>query len=441
MDQASRPVSCSRIDRASDLRDRCSSFRTICPREQGRGRTGLYDVHVTGETDGEHQWRPSRTGWTRTVAATAELLLLMLLLTVDFELGVRLMSPEPGIETIGGALTTMLVALIAAALAFARRALPPRVVVATVFSVSLLASLVSVSTGHISLSLTETAAFVVATMVGVRSEPSPRGATVVGAAALTVPLAAVLLRVEVDASVVLLAVLVWGCAVTAGTAGRYIRSKRESALEVARRAERMELARELHDVVAHQVTGIVVQAQAAVVVARNDPQRVTEAFSAIEAAGTEALSGMRRMVGAIRDEADRDAPLAVSYRLADVSELVDKFDPGRERTTLELEATDAAIPTGIGESAYRVVREALTNVRRHAPHGSTQVSVRVIGSDLVLEVSNDGVRARSVNRGSRGFGLTGMKERVTALGGTMRAGEDASGTWTVRASLPLDVTR
>jgi signal transduction histidine kinase len=398
-------------------------------------------VQVTGEIDGERQWRAPRSGWMRTLATTAELLVLALLLAVDFELGVRFMGPEARIETIGGALTTALVALITAALGLARRALNPRVVVAAVFSVSLLASAASALTGLVSLSLTEAAAFVVATMVGVRGEPSPRGAAVVGAAALAVPLAAVLLRGDVDANVVLLAVLVWGCAVTVGTAGRYIRSRRESAVEVARRTERMELARELHDVVAHQVTGIVVQAQAAIVVARTDPQRVTEAFSAIEAAGTEALSGMRRMVGAIRDEADHPAPLSVAYTLADISELVDKFDPGRERTTLELEATDASLPPGVGESAYRIIREALTNVRRHAPGGSTQVSVRVIGPDLVLQISNDGVQARSVNRGSKGFGLTGMEERVTALGGTMLAGEDEPGRWIVRAALPLDVTR
>ena len=147
------------------------------------------------------------------------------------------------------------------------------------------------------------------------------------------------------------------------------------------------------------------------------------------------------MVGAIRDEAEHEAPLSVSYRLADISGLVDNFDPGRQRTTLELEASDTAIPAGIGESAYRDVREALTNVRRHAPHARTRVSVRVVGSDLVLEISNDGVRPRSTGPGAKRIGLTGMRERVTALGGTLRAEADAPDGWTVRASLPLEVTR
>ncbi|MGO2048119.1 MAG: sensor histidine kinase [Brachybacterium tyrofermentans] len=396
---------------------------------------------MTGETDGGHQRRAPRSVWARAMAMTAEILLLALLLAVDFELGMHFMVPDPGIEDIGGALTTALVAIIAAALVLARKVLPPRVTAAAVFSVSLLASALSVWTGHISLSLTETGAVVVATMVGIRGESSSRSAIVLGAAAFLVSLAAVLLRIDAGVSVVLLAALIWGCAVTVGIAGRYIRSRREFALESARRAERMELARELHDVVAHQVSGIVVQAQAAIVVARKDPERVTEALSAIEGAGTEALSGMRRMVGTIRDGTERDAPLTVPYGLADIPALVDSFDPGRERTTLRLEASDASLPAGIGESAYRIVREALTNVRRHAPEGSTRICVRVIGTDLVLGISNDGVRARAVDQGPKGFGLTGMAERVSTLGGSLHAGPGASGTWNVRASLPVDTVR
>ena len=131
---------------------------------------------MTGEIDGERQWRPSRTGWLRAVTTAAEILLLALLLMVDLELGIRFMVPEPRIETISGALATMLVAVIAAALVLARRVVRPRVLVGAVFSVSLLASALSVATGLVSLSLTEAAAFVVATMVGVRGEPALRGA-------------------------------------------------------------------------------------------------------------------------------------------------------------------------------------------------------------------------------------------------------------------------
>lgn len=395
---------------------------------------------MTGDIGDGYRRRGSYPVWRQAAARTAEFVLLALLLVVDFELSARLLAPEPGVEFIVGALTTAVVAIVAAVLALARRSMPTRVTVAAVFTVSLLASVVSVSAGSPSLSLTETAALVVITVFGMR-ESSARGAFIVGAAALVVTLAAVLLRVGFDFTVVLLALLVWGCAVTAGIAGRYVLMRRVSAVNANRRAERMELARELHDVVAHQVTGIIVQAQAANAVARTDPERVAEAFSAIESAGTEALSGMRRMVGAIRDEADRDVPLTVPYGLADIPALVDRFDPGRKRTMLRFEDADSPMPPGIGESAYRVVQEALTNVRRHAPEGIARVSVRVIGSELVLEISNDGVRARLIDPGSRGFGLTGMAERVSALGGTMRAGPNEVDSWNVRVSLPLDTAR
>ncbi|MFC7464178.1 histidine kinase [Brachybacterium sp. GCM10030252] len=292
--------------------------------------------------------RASRPVWMRPVSVVVELLLLMLLLAMDFELGVRFMPPDPGIEAIAGALATALVAFIAAAIALLRWLLPPRATVVTILSLSLLASLLAAFTGHLAPSVTEAAALLVATVVGMRRESSPRGAVVIGAATLLAVLAGVLLRLEPDATSALLGIVLWGCAATAGIAARHVRSTRQAALDDARRAERLELARELHDVVAHQVSGIVVQAQAANAVARTDSERAAAAFSAIEEAGSEALSGMRRMVGAIRDESAHPAPLSVPYGLADIPALVDSFDPGRERTTLTLDAADASLSRGSG---------------------------------------------------------------------------------------------
>lgn len=384
---------------------------------------------------------PQRSGSVRmsTLARAAEFLVLAGLLIVDFELGAHLVTERGGDPVVAG-LSTALVAIVVAVLALARRILPFRVTMATALGVSLLASVVSAVIGVPLLSLTEAAALIAITVLGLR-ESSSRGAVFVGAAALFVAVAGVVLRLGFDVTVVLVALLVWGCAIAAGIAGRYVTMRRESALEAARREERMELARELHDVVAHQVTGIVVQAQAALVVARTNPDRVAEAFSAIESTGTEALAGMRRMVGAIRDETTPDAPLTVPYELSDIPALVDRFDSGRQRTVLHFEEVDSPIPPVIGESSYRIVREALTNVRRHAPEGFTRVSVRVIDSELVIEVGNDGVRARSMHPGSRGFGLTGMAERVNTLGGRMHAGPDESDSWKVWVSLPLGVAK
>ncbi|HEX7350894.1 sensor histidine kinase [Brachybacterium sp.] len=389
----------------------------------------------------EQTRRSPRPLWLRGAAVVADLLLLGLLLAMDFELGVRLLPPDPGIDAIGGSLATALVAVIAAVIALLRRVLPPRATVGTILALSLLASLLALFTDHLSPSLTEAAALLVATAVGIRAERSPRGAIVVAAGTLLAVLAAVLLRLAPDATATLLGIVVWGCAVTAGIAARHLRSTRETALEDARRAERMELARELHDVVAHQVSGIIVQAQAANAVASGDAERAAAAFSAIEAAGAEALSGMRRMVGAIRDDAEHAAPLTVPYGLADVPALVDSFDPSRERTLLTLEATDDALPSGLGESAYLIIREALTNVRRHAPGGRTRIDVRRIGSELVLEIRNDGVRHPPRGPRTTGYGLTGIAERVAMLGGRLDAGPDAPGTWTVRAHLPTGAAR
>lgn len=392
---------------------------------------------MTSEVEGGHRRRRSPSVLTGAALRTAEFLVLALLLMVDFELGTGLMPTAPSTDDIAGAMATALVALVAAVLTLMRRQMPVRVSVAGAFALSLTASVVSLSIGSLTLSLTETAALIVLTVIGVRGESSARGAVIVGASALVVTLAAVLLRIGADITVILLGLLVWGCAITGGVAARYVQKRRERAMDDHRRAERMELARELHDVVAHQVSGIVVQAQAAIIVARNDPDQVSESLSSIESAGIEALTGMRRMVGAIREEADRGEPLTVPYGLADIPTLVDRFDPGRERTTLRLENGHSPMPPGVGETGYRVVREALTNVRRHAPEGNTQVSVSVVDVALVLDISNDGVRARPAAPGSRGFGLMGMEERVTALGGEMRAGAAGADSWNVRVTLPL----
>src|SRR5690606_33680844 len=102
--------------------------------------------------------------------------------------------------------------------------------------------------------------------------------------------------------------------------------------------------------------------------------------------------GMRKMVRAMREEPDDRSPLTVQYALADIPALVERFDPGLTRTTLSFEEPHEAIQPGVGESAYRVVREALTNVRRHAPEGSTRVVVEASGGQLLIKIDNDGVR-------------------------------------------------
>ncbi|WP_433276439.1 sensor histidine kinase [Pseudonocardia xinjiangensis] len=234
----------------------------------------------------------------------------------------------------------------------------------------------------------------------------------------------------------------WGGAVAVGLVLREVETRRRAALADVRAAERMELARELHDVVAHHVTGIVVAAQAAAVVARTSPDDVDRALAAIETAGTDALAAMRRMVGVLRGQDGTEATRTPGAELREVHTLVRRFDPDarlvRLATAPGLE--HAVLPAGIAATGYRVVQEALTNVRRHAPDATAvEVDVRMREEALVVSVRNDGVSAGGAGprAGSSGFGLAGMAERVGALDGTLTAGPTGPGEWTVSVRLPL----
>jgi signal transduction histidine kinase len=235
-----------------------------------------------------------------------------------------------------------------------------------------------------------------------------------------------------------LSALGWGGAVAIGLVLREVDTRRRAAVEDVRSAERMELARELHDVVAHHVTGIVVAAQAAAVVARTSPDDVDRALAAIEHAGSEALTAMRRMVGVLRGQ-DAEGARTPGAELAEVRTLVHRFDPGSRlvRLTTDPGLEQAVLPPGVAATGYRVVQEALTNVRKHAPEaGTVEVDVRIREEALLVSVRNDGVSA-APGTGRPGFGLVGMGERVAALDGALAAGPTAPGVWTVSVRLPL----
>lgn len=238
----------------------------------------------------------------------------------------------------------------------------------------------------------------------------------------------------------------WGGAMAIGLVARELESRRRAALEEVRSSERMELARELHDVVAHHVTGIVVAAQAAAVVARTSPDDVDRALAAIETAGADALSAMRRMVGVLRGQ-DSDGARTPGAELGGVGRLVAHFDPDERLVALTTDPglEHAVLPAGVAATGYRVVQEALTNVRRHAPEASrVEVDVRIREGALLVSVRNDGVPAAMSAKprgGSGGFGLAGMAERVTALDGALTAGPTAAGVWTVSARVPLQGAR
>jgi signal transduction histidine kinase len=220
--------------------------------------------------------------------------------------------------------------------------------------------------------------------------------------------------------------------VAAGLYSRSIEARRAAHARAARQSERDAIARELHDVVAHHVTGIVVQAQAARLVAATHPDVTADALSSIERAGAEALSSMRAMVGALR--ADRgDAPIAPTATLDDIRQLATCAGMAPP-VTVSLDAAAERLPSSVTASLHRVAIEAVTNARRHAT-GATAVDVAVACSPrhVTLSVTNDGA---VVTDRRQGFGLVGIAERVAALGGRFEAGPRPSGGWAVTAVLP-----
>ncbi len=238
------------------------------------------------------------------------------------------------------------------------------------------------------------------------------------------------------------------CAGGAAVAGMYLRmleTGRNRDMAAVRAEQRAEFARDLHDFIAHHVTGIVVQAQGARFVVEQDPQRAIAALEQIEKAGAETMTSMRRMVGVLRDpNAPPDAPLAPLAGVAELGPLLENFAAsGPPVPRLHVDGDLAALPVEVSTSAYRVVMEALTNVRRHAEDANVvDVWVRRTPDWLLVRVADDGAAGPRgpVPRGAAGgYGLVGLGERVRAVGGRITAGPGIAGAgWVVDAALPLD---
>jgi signal transduction histidine kinase len=201
--------------------------------------------------------------------------------------------------------------------------------------------------------------------------------------------------------------------------------------------ERLRIARELHDVVAHTITTINVQAGVAAYLLDRDPSHARQALGIIEAASHDALDEMRTVLGVLRDGEGDHAPLEPAPRLTDIDELLRQAREGGLRATLEVvggEEDAAAVPDAVQLAAFRIVQESLTNVRRHAPHGAARVIIRHQSDLLSLAVENDMVAGRH-DDGGGGAGILGMRERATALGGKLEAGP-LDGRFRVAAELP-----
>ncbi len=223
-------------------------------------------------------------------------------------------------------------------------------------------------------------------------------------------------------------------------ASRDAAERLDSALESSARGaaygERARIARELHDVIAHSVSVMVIQAGGARLVMDGEPARAEESLRSAERAGREALAELRRMLGVLGDE-DPHA-LAPQPGLGDIAPLLADARRSGVWVDLRVDGDPVSVPPALDLCAYRIVQESLTNAIKHAAPAAASVNVRWGEDTLELEISDDGRRSNGrPRRGGGGHGIPGMRERVALHSGTVEAGVRPSGGFTVRARLPL----
>ncbi|MDX3246771.1 sensor histidine kinase [Streptomyces sp. ME18-1-4] len=232
--------------------------------------------------------------------------------------------------------------------------------------------------------------------------------------------------------------------IAAGAAGEALRQAERRAdeaertrEETARRRaddERLRIARELHDSLTHQISIIKVQAEVAVHVARRRGEQVPEALLAIQEAGREASRELRATLQALRDD-DTTPPRGLDH----IKELVERARTLGLDATLTIEGQRCDVPAAVDRTAYRIVQESLTNIARHADANAASVRIDCRPDALAIRVDDDG-KATPGTAPVPGVGLLGMRERVTALGGRLRAAPRDEGGFTVQAELPVGQT-
>jgi signal transduction histidine kinase len=210
--------------------------------------------------------------------------------------------------------------------------------------------------------------------------------------------------------------------------------EREEKARAAVAEERVRIARELHDVVAHAISVIVVQARGGRRSLATQPEEAREAFDSIDATAVEALAEMRRLLGMLR-KGDEELALAPQPSLRHLDTLVAQVREAGLPVEVSVEGEPTVLPPGVDLSAYRIVQEALTNALKHAGPATARVLVRYGSEDLEVEVTDTG--RRPAGGDGAGHGLVGMRERVILFGGELEAGRRGEGGFAVRARLPL----
>ncbi len=269
---------------------------------------------------------------------------------------------------------------------------------------------------------------------------------------LTAGLVTVIGSAVIQSQNTLAAVFLGAIAVFAGVIVRYRRGSREQLAVVERRhegerallEERQRIARELHDVVAHHMSVIAIQAEAAPYKTADPPPELVESFAEIRASALSGLNELRRVLGVLRSDRPEVAP---QPGLEDLDTLLESARSGGVTVTAGVTGTPRPIPEGVNLSAYRIVQEALSNAMRHAPGSAVQVRLFYGEAALVIEVRNSGGRpalqpaadqpGRAGLANGSGHGIIGMRERATMLGGHLEAGPTADNEFLVTAALPL----
>ena len=218
-----------------------------------------------------------------------------------------------------------------------------------------------------------------------------------------------------------------------GVSVRFHANSRSRDIEQAKLRERNLLARELHDAVGHHVSAIAIQAQAGRISGESTPEAALKTFGAIEQAASRALTEIRAMVGVLRDGTDAD--LSPQSRVADIERLASQIE-GQPIVDVSLSGDLDRLAPAVEVALYRIAQEAITNAARHARH-ATQVMVDVVrkGEQVCLTVRDNG-DVMSLAKDSPGYGLVGMAERASLLGGTLHAGPDEASGWIVEATFP-----
>ncbi|MGH3124065.1 MAG: sensor histidine kinase, partial [Streptosporangiaceae bacterium] len=223
--------------------------------------------------------------------------------------------------------------------------------------------------------------------------------------------------------------------------GAFVRARRSGRTQLAQQARRLEgerallqerqrIARELHDIVAHHMSVIAIQAEAAPRKIANPPPELAESFADIRASALSGLDELRRLLGVLRSSSADTAP---QPGLAELAGLLDSARSGGVRVTSSVSGTARALPQGIDLSAYRILQEALSNAMRHAPGSAVRVELAYAPSSLVIKVLND---ACGPTGDGTGHGIIGMRERAVMLGGHLEAGPTDGGGFLVTAVLP-----